>query len=75
MNEPSEDRHEVLVACRACGGEGGHYEPEQRFSRWHLDPPGEYFIPCEECRGHGQVMGEPVPVDLYELQERCGDLA
>jgi RecJ-like exonuclease len=64
-----------LIDCPACGGEGGHYEPEQRFSRWHLDPPGEIFIPCEECHGAGMVEGVAASLDLFDLAERCGDAA
>jgi DnaJ-class molecular chaperone len=70
------DEPVFLVTCKACGGEGCYYEAESRFSRWHLDPPSEVAIPCDECHGRGEFLSdEPDAVDLDDLSERCGDFA
>lgn len=63
-----------FVDCEVCGGEGGWYEAEVRFSRWHLDPPGEIFHPCAECFGRGLVEGHQF-LSINDLEERCGDFA
>jgi len=63
----------AFVPCPSCGGEGCHYETESRFSRWHLDPPSDIAIPCDECNGLGLIWGVPDEADLDDLRERCGD--
>jgi len=64
---------EAIIECTTCGGEGYFYEPESRFSRWHLDPPSEIAVPCPECHGRGLVSGEPTEQHLEDLRDRCGD--
>lgn len=62
------------VDCPECHGEGGHYEERGFFSRWHIDPPCEFFVPCEACDGHGEIVTDTPPfVGIEDLYERCGD--
>lgn len=48
---------EFLADCEACGGEGSIEHPEF-VSKWSIDPPGSYAVPCELCNGVGFFVCE-----------------
>lgn len=65
---------EVAEGCPECCGEGA-IEVWESVSRWSIDPPCGLAVPCTACGGSGVIICEPVRgLELYELEERCGDV-
>jgi len=51
------DGPEFWLDCPECGGEGS-IEKWESVSRWSIDPPCAYAIPCQACNGTGGMICE-----------------
>lgn len=51
---------EILVVCPECCGEGS-IEVQGSVSRWSIDPPCSYPVPCHICSGAGFFIEEVEP--------------
>ena len=61
-----------MTACDNCGGEGGFEVAHAAQSKWSFDYYGGEWVSCPTCAGSGWIDAEPSPLDLDDLDERCG---
>ena len=57
----------ALAMCPTCGGEGEVFH-DRWPGNWY-EPPCDTYRECEECRGHGSIVGDAEQLDEYDLDE------